>query len=200
MSLFKYDDLKKNQIARAWLVWGLAALFYFLDYLARVTPTVMHRFLQTDFVMNESGFGLLTASFYVPYLLMQIPVGLFVDRMSIRKLLTLMALLTALGCFVFGSAQGLLMASCGRMLIGFSAAFAFISALRLATSWFPPAMLGLLAGLTQALGMLGGASGQVPVSFLVKNLGWRLSIRMALHLFVGYNSVIGEFPFHFGTH
>ena len=185
MSLLKPYNFKKSQIAHAWLVWGLAALFYFLDYLARVAPTVMHRFLQTDFVMNESGFGLLTSSFYVPYLLMQIPVGLFVDRMSIRKLLTLMALLTALGCLVFGMAQGLLMAACGRMLIGFSAAFAFISALRLATSWFPPAMLGLLAGLTQALGMLGGASGQVPVSFLVKNLGWRHSMEVIALAFIG---------------
>ena len=26
----------------AWLVWGLAAAFYFSDYLARVAPTVMH--------------------------------------------------------------------------------------------------------------------------------------------------------------
>lgn len=174
----------KKQLTFAWLVWGLAAAFYFSDYMARVAPTVMHRFLQMDFGINEAGFGTLTASFYIPYILMQIPVGLTVDRISIRWILTTMSLVTAFGCVVFGLADSLFIASVGRMLIGFSAAFAFISALRLATSWFPPAMLGLLAGLTQALGMLGGASGQAPVSFLVGAVGWRHSMLIIAFVFI----------------
>ncbi len=174
--------LKKN-MGFAWLIWGLAAAFYFSDYMARVAPGVMHRFLQMDFGINEAGFGILTASFYIPYILMQIPVGLTVDRISIRWILTIMSLITAFGCCVFGLANGLFTASVGRMLIGFSAAFAFISALRLATSWFPPAMLGLLAGLTQALGMLGAAA-QVPVSFLVGLVGWRHSMLVIAFLFI----------------
>ncbi len=168
----------------AWIIWGLAAAFYFSDYLARVAPGVMHRFLQIDFGINEAGFGILTASFYVPYILMQIPVGLTVDRISIRWILTIMSIITAFGCCVFGLADGLTMASVGRMLIGFSAAFAFISALRLATSWFPPAMLGLLAGLTQALGMLGAAAGEAPVSFLVGAVGWRHSMLIIAFIFI----------------
>ncbi len=168
----------------AWLIWGLAAAFFFSDYLARVAPGVMHRFLQLDFHINEVDFGILTASFYIPYILMQIPVGLTVDRMSIRWILTVMSLVTALGCCVFGLAGGLWVASIGRMLIGFSAAFAFVSALRLATSWFPPAMFGLLAGLTQALGMLGAAAGEAPVSFLVATVGWRHSMLIIAFLFI----------------
>ena len=174
----------KHQRRFAWLIWGLAAAFFFSDYLARVAPAVMHRFLQIDFGINEADFGTLTASFYIPYVLMQIPVGLTVDRISIRWILTIMALITALGCCVFGLAGGLGVASIGRMLIGFSAAFAFVSALRLATSWFPPAMFGLLAGLTQALGMLGAAAGQAPVSFLVSLVGWRNSMLIIAALFV----------------
>ena len=179
-----YPTASKKQLNYSWLIWGLAATFYFSDYMARVAPTVMHRFLQMDFGINEAGFGILTASFYIPYILMQIPVGLTVDRVSVRYILTLMSLATALGCVVFGLANGLMVASIGRMLIGFSAAFAFISALRLATSWFPPAMLGLLAGLTQALGMLGGAAGQMPVSFLVGAVGWRHSMLIIAFVFI----------------
>lgn len=177
------DQLNRKQLKFAWLVWGLATTFYFSDYLARVAPGVMHHLLQMDFGMNEAGFGIITASFYIPYILMQIPVGLTVDRLSIRTILTVMSLITAVGCVVFGMSQGLLSASIGRMLIGFSAAFAFISALRLATSWFPPAMLGLLAGLTQALGMLGAATGEAPVSFLVSAVGWRNSMFVMAGLF-----------------
>ncbi|MGL5743261.1 MAG: MFS transporter [Legionella sp.] len=184
---------RNNYLAFAWLVWGLAAAFYFSDYMARVAPGVMHRYLQLDFGINEAGFGILTASFYVPYILMQIPVGLTVDRISIRWILTVMSLITAFGCCVFGLADGLLMASIGRMLIGFSAAFAFVCSLRLATSWFPPTMLGLLAGLTQALGMLGAAAGEAPVSFLVSNVGWRHSMLIIAFLFIALAALLYQF-------
>lgn len=183
----------KNYLGFAWLVWGLAAAFYFSDYLARVAPGVMHQYLQIDFGINEAGFGILTASFYIPYIFMQIPVGLTVDRLSIRGLLTIMSLITAFGCCVFGLAGGLFIASVGRMLIGFSAAFAFVCSLRLATSWFPPTMLGLLAGLTQSLGMLGAAAGEAPVSFLVSNVGWRHSMLIIAFLFIALAGLLYQF-------
>ncbi len=184
---------QKSYLGFAWLVWGLAAAFYFSDYMARVAPGVMHRYLQMDFGINEAGFGILTASFYVPYIFMQIPVGLTVDRLSIRGLLTVMSLVTAFGCCVFGLADGLMMASVGRMLIGFSAAFAFVCSLRLATSWFPPTMLGLLSGLTQSLGMLGAAAGEAPVSFLVSNVGWRHSMLIIAFLFIALAGLLYQF-------
>ncbi len=49
----------------AWIIWGFSGCFYFSDYMARVAPGVMHRFLQLDFNMNEVGIGILTASFYI---------------------------------------------------------------------------------------------------------------------------------------
>lgn len=187
-------NLEKDCRKYAWVIWGLAAAFYFSDYLARVAPGVMHKFLQYDLGgINEAQFGILTASFYIPYVLMQIPVGLTVDRTSIRGLLTSMSLVTALGCCVFGLANGLFIASLGRMLIGFSAAFAFVCTLRLATSWFPASMLGLLAGLTQALGMLGASAGQAPVSLLVSVVGWRHSMLIIAFLFI----VLAAFLYRF---
>ncbi|MDF1757461.1 MAG: MFS transporter [Legionellaceae bacterium] len=177
-------NIPNKAVGNSWLIWGLAATFFFTDYMARVAPTVMHRDLQFDFGINEVGFATLTAFFYIPYILMQIPVGLTVDRFKIRYLLTSMSILTAVGCCVFGAASGLPMASFARILIGFSAAFAFTSALRLAASWFPASKLGMLAGLTQAMGMLGASSGQAPLSFLVGSVGWRNSMYVIAAIFI----------------
>lgn len=173
-----------QSLGLAWLVWGLAATYYFSDYMARVAPGVMHQSLQTAFGLSEAGFGLLTYSFYIPYILMQIPVGIIVDRFSVRRLLSVMSVVTAIGCLLFGLSSNLMLACFGRMLIGFSAAFAFISSLRLATAWFPPAMLGLLAGLTQALGMLGAAAGEEPIRFLESMVGWRHAMLVLAILFL----------------
>lgn len=181
---FTITQNQQHSMRSAWLIWGLAATFFFTDYMARVAPSVMHRALQVDFGISEVGFATLTAFFYVPYIAMQIPVGLTVDRMKVRYLLTVMSLITAIGCIVFGLASNLATASFARVLIGFSAAFAFTSALRLATAWFPAKMLGLLAGLTQGLGMLGASAGQAPLSYLVTGVGWRNSMHIIAGVFL----------------
>lgn len=159
-----------------WLVWAVAVAYYFCDYSARVSSGVMLPELQQALQVTAVGLGSLSAYFYYPYVAMQIPVGLLVDRISIRYLLMVMSILTAVGCIVFGNAQHLGQAELGRFLIGFSAAFAFVSALKLAAEWFPPKRLGLLAGLTQALGMLGAAMGEAPVSYSVSAYGWRYTM------------------------
>ncbi len=150
----------------------------------------MGRELQLAFHTTTAQLGLLSSFFYYPYIAMQIPVGLLVDRFSIRLLLTVMAMVTALGCFLFAISNAFFVAAFGRLLIGFSAAFAFVSALRLAAVWFPPEKLGLLAGLTQALGMWGAAVGEAPVSYLVTGIGWRATMILMSVVFVSLSGLI----------
>ncbi len=167
-----------------WLVWGLAASYFFSDYFARVSPSVMTTQLMHAFHIGALGIGSLSAYFYAPYLAMQIPVGLLVDRFSVRALLTVMALLTALGCIVFATAHALVLAELGRFLLGFSASFAFVGSLKLASCWFPSNKLGLLAGLTQAAGMFGAAVGDAPVAYLVRHIGWRETMFLMAIVFI----------------
>lgn len=189
----KIHQICKNKALLPWFIWGLAASYFFLDYLARVSPGVMGRELQLAFGVNATTLGLLTSFFYYPYILMQLPVGLIVDRYSIRYLLTVMSILTAVGCSVFGLAESIYVAALARMIIGFSAAFAMVSALRLAATWFPPERLGLLAGLTQALGMWGAAFGEMPVSFLMDQVGWRNTMVLMASVFVLLAGLILKF-------
>ncbi len=173
-----------TSLKQSWIIWGLAAAYFFADYFARVSPGVMSLELQNAFSVSAAGLGALSAYFYYPYVVMQLPVGLMVDRYNIRNLLTTMAIITALGCAFFGFASSLWLASFARAAIGFSAAFAFVSALRLAAMWFPPAMLGMIGGTTQALGMLGAAVGEAPVSLLVSSIGWRNTMYVMASVFV----------------
>lgn len=156
-----------------WLVWGLGAAFFLSEYFARVAPGVMVPELKSTFEVNAASLGALAALFYWPYVFLQIPVGTLVDRFGPHILLTVTSALCALGCFLFGGAELLTIAKVGRFLMGVGAAFAFVGTLKLAAIWFCPSRFGLIAGATQALGMLGAALGAGPLSFLVVNLGWR---------------------------
>ncbi len=156
-----------------WLIWGLGAAFFFSEYLGRVAPGVVVPELSQEFHVTALMLGALSSMFLWPYIIMQMPVGMLVDRYSSRKLLCVMAALTGLGCITFAISPGLFVAQLGRFIMGFGASFAFVGALKLATMWFSPTRFGLLAGFTQALGMLGAAIGAGPLSILVVGLGWR---------------------------
>lgn len=159
-----------------WLLWSLAASAFFIEYFARVAPGVMVDSLMRDFNVQALALGSLSAFFYYAYVGMQIPVGILIDRFSLRWLLTTMILMCAIGCFIFALTSQLSIAALARLLMGFGAAFAFVSALKVASVWFPARRFGLLAGLTQAVGMLGAALGQMPMAYLVDHLGWRATL------------------------
>lgn len=157
----------------AWIVWGLGAAFFFSEYFARVAPSVMVPDLMHAFNTGATGLGALSGFFYYAYVGMQIPVGALVDRYGAHSLLMLTAALCGLGSLIFAYSHTLYLAELARFLMGFGASFAFVGTLKLATVWFPPSRLGLLAGLTQALGMLGASVGQAPMSWSVQLIGWR---------------------------
>ncbi len=160
----------------ACFIWLLGAGFFLAEYFARVALNVMVPELMQSLSVDALHIGALSACFYYAYLGMQLPVGMLVDRFGPHKLLTTTALLCALGCFLFAAADTLFVAKLGRFVMGFGAAFAFVGTLKLAKIWFPASRFGLLAGATQALGMLGAALGGGPMAVLVNATSWRTTM------------------------
>jgi len=156
-----------------WLVWALGAAFFFAEYFARVAPSITVPQLMQAFQVDALSLGVIAGFFYYAYISMQLAVGVLVDRFKPHRLLSAMAGVCAFACFLFAMSNNAVLASASRFLMGFGAAFAFVGTLKLATLWFSPERFGLLAGLTQALGMLGAAVGAGPFSTVVTRIGWR---------------------------
>ncbi|MAJ81846.1 MAG: MFS transporter, partial [Legionellales bacterium] len=128
-------------------------------YIARVSPSIIQESIMSDFGVGATIFGQMAGYLYVTYLFMQIPVGALVDRFGAQRLIILNTFIFGLACMLFSFAKGILWIMIGRLLMGLAGSFAFIGAFKIALVWFPPSMLGLLAGLTQCSGMLGAAVG-----------------------------------------
>lgn len=163
----KYASIKP------WVIWSLGAMVFLVAYGPRVSMSVMQPELMKAFSINAFGFGSLTAFFLYAYVPMQVPVGMLVDRFGARKLLYTMATLAGVGCFIFAGSHHLAFAKLARFVLGFGSSFGFVCALKLAKDWFPDERFGLLAGFTQALGMLGAAFGEAPIAHAVDSWGWR---------------------------
>jgi sugar phosphate permease len=156
-----------------WVVWVLAASFFYYKYLIQVSPGVMSAELMSAYSLTGAGLGNLAACFFYGYLLMQIPVGLLLDRFSPGKITAIALLTCALGIFLFAHSVSLVTACLSRFLIGLSASFAAVSCFKLTSIWFPPKRFAFVAGLSMTAAMLGAIGGQAPLSLLVNQFGWR---------------------------
>lgn len=161
---------------RAWLVWGIAAVFYGFQFMLRVSPGVLANDLMRDFQIDACTLGLLTACYYYAYSSLQIPAGALMDRLKPRLMMTVAAILCSVGCLLFATSTGIMTASIGRTMIGVGSAFAFLSCLKLGTLWFPSPKLPLVVGLTLFLGTMGAISASAPLAWLSDLLGWRSAL------------------------
>jgi MFS family permease len=173
----------KQNFLYPWLVWSLGASFFLLQYIIRISPSVMHPELAATFGINAYQFGLLAAFFYWPYILMQIPVGILLDKFGVRYLLTGAVLIAAGGGTIFASTSNIYLADFARFLLGFGSSFSFIGGIKLAADWFDAKYFGMLSGATQGLGMFGAAFGNTFVAITVIQLGWRHAIWLLVSMF-----------------
>jgi sugar phosphate permease len=158
-----------------WAICGIGALFYIYEYLLRVAPSVMTADLMLSFHIGAAALGNLAAFYYYIYTPMQLVVGLLMDRYGPRRLFTLAGLACGMGTYLFASTTNLAVAEMGRFLVGFGSAFGFVGVLKLATIWLPPERFAAAAGLTSALGTVGGILGNIALTSLVGHQGWRLT-------------------------
>lgn len=154
------------------LVCTVAAFFYCYEFVLRIIPGVLQSELSAAFGnISATTFGEISAFYYFAYSPMQLPVGLLMDRFGPRRLLTFACLCCTLGSWMFAQTTSIPVAGCGRFLVGFGSAFAFVGVLSLAVRWLPKRYFSLVAGLITSLSMMGVVYGEVKVTELAQTMG-----------------------------
>lgn len=162
------------QNARAYMIaWGMALLFYVLEYATRSAPGVMMPQLEQAFGRTGVGVSNILGSYYYTYSLTSLVAGLALDRAGAKYVVPFGSFVLGIGCllFVVGNSQ---VAYVARLLQGAGSAFAFTGAVYLAARGFSANSLATAIGMTQSLGMLGGSAGQFVVGpFIQSGLDWK---------------------------
>lgn len=162
--------------AVTWAALITGCLYFLTAFVLRVSPSVMVNDLMRDFSVGASVLGNLSAFYFYTYASIQIPVGLMMDRIGPRRLMTGAAALCAIGCVVFAYSTNVTTAYLGRAMIGAGAAFGYVGTLTIAANGFPVQWFAMLGGILQMFGMAGAVGGQAPTGFLVALFGWRHSM------------------------
>lgn len=148
------------------------ALFFAYAFTLRVSPSVMVADLMSAFAVGGAVLGNLSAFYFYAYSGLQIPVGLLLDRVGPRRLMTGAALVVAAGAALFAAAPDIGSAYAGRLLVGAGCAFSWAGTLAIVNQWFP-ARFAVLAGASQLVAMGGAMLGQAPLAAVVGVVGWR---------------------------
>ncbi len=177
-------------IVRAYFAWSAAALFYFYQYILRVSPGIMVTELRQDFQMTAEQFSSLGAFYLYAYSILQIPLGILIDRIGVRRTVMGSALLCILGTVTLAMSEHLWMVQVSRILIGAGSACAFMSSLKIAADWLPQGKRGFLIGATLTLGTIGALTAGKPVVWLIDAFGWRQTVMITAILGVAILAVI----------
>ncbi len=159
--------------ARAWFVWSFAGLFYMYQLILRISPGVMVDDLMYGFSVEACALGLLSACYLVTYTILQIPLGLSMDKVGPTQIIRWSIILCVIGTVIFATAESFYLACFGRLLIGAGSTSAFLGSLKLATNWFHPERLALVVGFTMLAGTVGATFGQAPLALLIELFEWR---------------------------
>ncbi|OGT45663.1 MAG: hypothetical protein A3E82_09225 [Gammaproteobacteria bacterium RIFCSPHIGHO2_12_FULL_38_11] len=139
-----------------WIIWSIAGLYYFFEIIIRTLPSTMSSSLMHIFQINATSLSVLTSFFYyIAYTVMQIPAGLLVDRYSVKRVLFIACLSCVFGFMIFYSTRNYHLAEFGRLVVGLGSAFAYVSALKVASVWLSRRHFGFATTIMDSLGMLG---------------------------------------------
>lgn len=164
--------MKKQYHPLRWLIWTLAVLFYFYEYLIRVFPSVLTTELTEFFQINAAQLGALSAYYIYAYAPMQLVVGPLMDRYGARSLITIACLFCGLSTFLFGITSYLFVANLSRFLMGIGSAFGFIGFVYICSHWFSGKRLAYLVGIGNSFGMLGAVFGLSLLSYIFSKFPW----------------------------
>jgi MFS family permease len=157
----------------SWLVFGVAVSFNAYDAYLRVTPSVSSEALRVDLQAGATQLGNMMTWYFAPYVLLQVPVGLLIDRLGARRLLAAAVATSAIGSLLFATSASVAGAYAARLLMGIGGAFPGVGPIYLASRWFPASYLGLLAGLTGSSTVVGAVGGQAVLGELLDVITWR---------------------------
>lgn len=152
-----------------WLV-GLAV--YFVAVLHRSSLAVAGLLAAERFHISAAQLSTFVVLQLLVYALMQVPVGLLVDRFGPRRVLLTGTLVLTCAQLSFAFADNYGWALSSRFFVGVGDAMTFVCVLRLVTIWFPVRRIPLMTQLTGVLGQLGAVAAAVPMTWALSTLGW----------------------------
>jgi predicted MFS family arabinose efflux permease len=138
-----------------------------------VSPQSITASFMADFSTDAAGVAMLASSYFWGYTLMQIPAGLLVDRYGVKRVVLFSMAASSLGSAAFALAPNLLDVFAARLVVACGDALVFTALLKLVALSFKDERFGIMSGISQVSGYVGGVMATTPLAAAVSGFGWR---------------------------
>ena len=168
---------------------AVATFAYFAAVMQRSSMGVASLSAAERFSTTAAALSALAVFQLAVYAIMQIPVGILLDKFGARSLIAIGAVAMTFGQLLVAVAQSIELAYLGRMLVGMGDAFTFISLVRLVIAWNDSKIVAKRQQVFTSLGQLGQIASAVPFAIVLANSGWQTAFSIAAFV-VAISSVL----------
>jgi len=162
----------------AWLIWVITSIFYGYQYILRVMPNIMMGDIMEGFHLSEASFGQFSGIYYIGYSLMQIPLGIMLDRFGPKKVMTSCILLSVVGLLPLIYADDWIYPIIGRLLVGIGSSAAILGVFKIVRMTFSEKQFPRMVSLAVTIGVMGAIWGGGPISYMKDLFGFESVIQL----------------------
>jgi MFS transporter, ACS family, D-galactonate transporter len=156
-----------------WRITALIAVGVLINYFDRISLSVAGPQLEQSFHLTPADLGLLFSAFFWSYALLQIPVGLVLDRLGVTLVGRWSAFLWGVAQVLTACAGGFAGIFAARVLLGIAEAPSFPACSKATGYWFPRAERAGATAVYDVGAKFSNVIGVPLVALVVVHLGWR---------------------------
>jgi MFS transporter, ACS family, hexuronate transporter len=171
-AVFVEDDGFKLSGLR-WLIIGLIFFVTLINYVDRLTISVLAPVITADLGLSNVEFGTITIWFLVAYTLSQAVSGKIYDRIGVKFGFVFSVVVWSIGAVLHAFATGIGSLSAFRFILGFGEAGNFPGAAKVSAEWFPQKERALAQGIFNSGVALGSIVAPPLIIWLQLNYGWK---------------------------
>jgi predicted MFS family arabinose efflux permease len=146
---------------------------YFLSYALRAVNAAIAPLLASDLNLSNSALGWFSSAYFLAFGVMQIPVGIWLDRYGARRTEAALLLVAALGSLLIAVGQSLWLLFLGRILIGIGVSACLMASYSYFRRCYRPEQQARLVMCMLVAGTGGALIAAQPALLLAEALGWR---------------------------
>ena len=158
--------------------WPIAFLLAFgviINFFDRINLSVSQEALHASFGLSLISFGYLASAFSWSYAAMQVPAGLLLDRLGVRRVGRITTFLWSVASFCAALSTGLAGLFAARLLLGVAESPTFPANAKAIGLWFRERERSLAIAVTDSAAKLSSAIGVPLIGVLLLHFGWRWS-------------------------
>lgn len=152
---------------------GILCAVLILSQFYRTAAAVMAPNLMRDPGLNATDLGLLSGAFFAAAGLMQLPVGILLDRYGPRAVVPSLMTIAVAGALLFALAEARVALLLGQFLIGAGCSGIFMGGLVVVGRWYPPDRFATVSAILVSLSGAGVLASGTPFAAVIEAFGWR---------------------------